>query len=157
MVGVIKKYIIMSSTPGVSATTSNKGTTDAYATLHGSAKALDQNDFLKLLVTQIQFQNPMNPKSDTDMAAQMAQFTSLQQATQTSSSLSMIQANSLIGSKVTLQIDYNHTEQGVVEGVRLVGGKPQIMVDGIGYEVGQVIAVSPATTSGTTTETTPNA
>lgn len=144
----------MSST--TSAITSGAGTIDAYATLQGSAKALDQNDFLRLLVTQIQFQNPMNPKSDTDMAAQMAQFTSLQQATQTSTSLAMIQANSLIGSKVTLQIDYNHTQEGVVEGMRLVDGKPQIIVKGAGYEVSQVTAVSPATTTGATEQTNTN-
>src|SRR5690242_14858924 len=61
---------------------------------------LDQTDFLKLLVAQIQYQDPMNPQSDTQMAAQMAQFTTLQQATQSSSSLAMMQANSLIGSSV---------------------------------------------------------
>ena len=43
------------------------------------AKTLSQNDFLKLLVTQMSAQDPLNPKGDLDMAAQMAQFTSLEQ------------------------------------------------------------------------------
>jgi flagellar basal-body rod modification protein FlgD len=46
------------------------------------AQTLNQADFLQLLVTQMSSQDPLNPESDTDFAAQLAQFSSLQ-ATQT--------------------------------------------------------------------------
>src|SRR5579871_2728738 len=98
----------------ISSSTASGSASDA---LPGSSKPLTQNDFLKLLVTQIQYQDPLNPKSDTDMAAQMAQFTSLQQTTSMSSSLSMLQANSLVGDQVTLQVDSQHQTSGVVTGV----------------------------------------
>ena len=44
----------------------------------GGAGGLGQNDFLKLLVTQLQNQNPLDPVSDTQFISQFAQFSSLQ-------------------------------------------------------------------------------
>jgi len=107
------------------------------------SQTLNQNDFLKLLVSQIQYQDPMNPKSDTDMAAQMAQFTSLQQASQSTSSLAMMQANSLVGSTVGLQIDARTSTSGVVTGVQMKDGQPQIIVNGNYYSLSQITAVAP--------------
>ena len=43
-------------------------------------QTLGQNDFLKLLVTQMTSQDPLNPQKDTDFIAQMAQFSSLEQS-----------------------------------------------------------------------------
>ncbi|MHC1700632.1 MAG: flagellar hook assembly protein FlgD [Humidesulfovibrio sp.] len=42
---------------------------------------MDQNDFLKLLVAQLEHQDPLNPMDDKDMTAQLAQFSSLEQLT----------------------------------------------------------------------------
>jgi len=129
-----------------SATTNNSNiasTSDAFTNPTG---VLNQADFLKLLVAQIQYQDPMNPQSDTQMAAQMAQFTSLQQATQTTSSLGMIQANSLVGSSVTVQVDPKTTATGVVTGVVMNNGSPQITVGGANYNLNQVTSIKPATT-----------
>ena len=38
-------------------------------------KVLDQDDFLKLLITQFSTQDPLNPVTDTAFIAQMAEFT----------------------------------------------------------------------------------
>ena len=40
---------------------------------------LDKNDFLKLFVTQLQAQDPLNPQDGTQMASQLAQFNGLEQ------------------------------------------------------------------------------
>ena len=53
------------------------------------ANLLPENDFLQLLVTQMENQDPLDPQSDTQMAAEMAQFTSLQETSAMSSSLSI--------------------------------------------------------------------
>jgi flagellar basal-body rod modification protein FlgD len=111
-------------------------------------QTLTQNDFLQLLVAQMENQDPLNPQSDTEMAAQMAQFTSLQQTTEMSASMSMLQADSLIGSTVTLQLDSaGDTTTGVVSGVELGSassdGTPQIVVNGVTYDLGQVLSVTP--------------
>ena len=38
-----------------------------------------QMDYMKLLVTQLQYQNPLEPLDNNDMATQLAQFSQLQQ------------------------------------------------------------------------------
>ncbi len=84
----------------------------------GPQQTMTQNDFLQLLVAQMENQDPLQPQSDTEMASQMAQFTSLTQTTAMSSSLSNMQANSLIGSTVTLQRpNSQQTISGVVQAV----------------------------------------
>lgn len=42
---------------------------------------LDQNAFLNMLLTQLQNQDPMNPLDNTEFAAQLAQYSSLEQLT----------------------------------------------------------------------------
>src|ERR1700722_4061444 len=105
--------------------------TDAVS---GPQQTLTQNNFLQLLIAQMENQDPLNPQSDTEMASQMAQFTSLTESSNMSSSLSMMQANSLIGSTVLLQeANSQNTTSGVVQSVRLGAessdGTPQIMVN----------------------------
>jgi flagellar basal-body rod modification protein FlgD len=141
--GLNHNYMQVTSMSNV---TSGTTSTD---TVSGSQQTLNQQDFLQLLVAQMQNQDPLNPQSDTDMAAQMAQFTSLTQSSAMSSSLSMLQANSLIGSTVSLQIDPKTTSSGVVQGVILNGSTPQIIVNGSTYDLSQVTSVTPtpATTS----------
>jgi flagellar basal-body rod modification protein FlgD len=118
----------------------------------GANQTLTQNDFLQLLVAQMENQDPLQPQTDTQMAAQMAQFTSLQQTTTMSSSLTAMQANSLIGSTVTVQEgNSNKTTSGVVQSVLLGSnssdGTPQVMVNGTAYDLSQVLSVTPTTTS----------
>jgi flagellar basal-body rod modification protein FlgD len=45
----------------------------------GSMQSLGKNDFLQLLVTKLENQDPMNPMQDEDFIAQLAQFSSLEQ------------------------------------------------------------------------------
>ena len=52
--------------------------------------AMDGTDFLKLLTAQLQHQDPTNPMDNSDMLAQMAQFTSLSNATEQTSTLKAI-------------------------------------------------------------------
>ena len=51
--------------------------TDGVSALGGTG-SLGQSDFLKLLVTQLQNQNPLDPVKDTEFISQLAQFSSLQ-------------------------------------------------------------------------------
>lgn len=52
--------------------------------------ALDQGDFLKLLVTQLQQQDPLAPVDNKEMLAQMAQFSTLAGTTETNAVLADI-------------------------------------------------------------------
>lgn len=127
---------------------SNTTSTDSVANPN---QTLNQNDFLQLLVTQMENQDPLSPQSDTEMAAQMAQFTSLQQSSAMSSSLSMIQANSLLGSTVTVQVGTNTPVTGVVQNVDMSSGTPQIVINGADYSLSQVLAVTPTVSSSSST------
>ena len=128
--------------------TSSTSTTAYNSTdsLAGKQSTLSQKDFLQLLVAQMQNQNPLSPQSNTEMAAQMAQFSSLQQSTDMSSSLNMLQANSLIGTTVNLQVDSKTVVNGVVQGVVLQDSKMKILVNGSAYDLKQVISVAPTIT-----------
>jgi flagellar basal-body rod modification protein FlgD len=153
---------VAATTPGATAAATTASSPSAAAatatpdTFTNPSSALNQTDFLKLLVAQIQYQDPMNPQSDTQMAAQMAQFTTLQQTTQSTNSLAMMQANSLIGSTVGIQIDSSHSASGVVTGVVLNSGTPQITINGTSYSLSQITSVTPPGASSTpvTTSTT---
>jgi len=119
----------------------------------GGNSTLTQANFLQLLVAQIQYQDPMNPQSDTEMAAQLAQYSSLQQSTASAGSLAMMQADGLVGSTVTLQVDSTHTASGVVSGVVMSNGAPQITVGGTNYALNQINSVTPPAASGSSAAT----
>ena len=67
----------MAIDPLTSATTV---TTDAsgVSSLAPKADAVGRDAFLKLLVTQLQHQNPLEPQPDGEFLAQLAQFSSLE-------------------------------------------------------------------------------
>ena len=67
-----------------------------------------QMDYMKLLITQLQNQNPLEPLDNNEMASQLAQFSSLQQLESMNSSFAEVlaitnrsYANSLLGKTVT--------------------------------------------------------
>ena len=56
------------------------GTTERKVNQRGSSE-LGKDEFLKLLVTQLQNQDPLNPQDDTQFISQLAQFSALEQMT----------------------------------------------------------------------------
>jgi flagellar basal-body rod modification protein FlgD len=58
----------------------------------GGLAALDGADFLRLLTTQLTFQDPLEPTDNQDMLAQMAQFSSLAATTESGATLEDISA-----------------------------------------------------------------
>jgi flagellar basal-body rod modification protein FlgD len=87
-------------------------------------KALGQEDFLKLLATQFQAQDPMKPMEDTAFIAQMAQFSSLEQSSAMSKDIALLRAdqtlltaNSYIGRNVTVEDTAGKSVTGLVTGL----------------------------------------
>lgn len=77
-----------------------------------NSKSLGKNEFLKLLITQLENQNPLKPMDNTQFVSQMAQFTALEQTTNLANSFDkfesgflssmQLQAASLVGKKVSV-------------------------------------------------------
>jgi len=141
------------STSAITSLTSTSSA-DTSSVLPVPTQTLGQNDFLKLLVAQMGAQDPMNPQSNTDFIAQMAQFSSLQATTSMQTNLSAIssqqqlmQANNLIGRQVTLQAAADQTAQGIVSAVQVLDGTPKITVNGQSFDLSQVLSIQPVTSS----------
>lgn len=115
---------------------------------------LTQADYLQLLVTQMTQQDPLNPQSDTEFAAQLAQFSNLQESTTMAGNLSQIQADSLIGQTVTVASATNsqQTTSGVVSAVDVSSGNPSVLVNGTLYSLNQITSISPTQAPATQTQ-----
>jgi flagellar basal-body rod modification protein FlgD len=134
----------------VSSVTSSAATTTADdTTARVTQKTLGESDFLKLLTTQMSNQDPMNPVSDTDQIAQLAQFSTLQSMNSLLSSSQMTSANSMIGKTVTITDSTAGTVTGTVDSVELTSGIVNVTVGGSQYAYTEITKVAPTTTSTT--------
>lgn len=107
-----------------------------------ASSGLGKTDFLQILVAQMSNQDPMEPTSDTDFIAQLAQFSVLEQMQQMNSGFMTSQAYSLIGKMVYIEEGTN-TEAiyGKVDGVLRKDGIDYLMVGDEIYEVSSVTGV----------------
>ena len=113
------------------------------------ANQLDKDMFLKLMVTQLRNQDPMNPQDSSEFLAQTAQFTSLEKldqvATQSAQNLATqvaFGASSLAGRSVTYLSEDGATEaKGTVESVRFTASGPILTVAGTQVPVANIISV----------------
>lgn len=119
--------------------------------------ALGEADFLKLLVTQMESQDPLNPQSPTDFVAQLAQFSTLTASQNMQTDMSALQASNLIGSTVGVTATDGTMVSGQVSGVLIQSGTPQIVVNGQTYGLSQIVSITPtvAATTPSTSSTTP--
>jgi flagellar basal-body rod modification protein FlgD len=98
---------------------------------------LDDDEFLQLMVTQLQDQNPLNPTNSSSYLSELAQFTSLEQETNTASNTQALETSnqttealSLLGQSVTYLATDGSTETGVVSSVDLSGSSPTLTISG---------------------------
>lgn len=130
-------------------------------------RTLGADDFMKILMTQLTAQDPMNPMKDTEFIAQMANFSSLEQMrglsqsfTAYSNSQQMATAPLYLGCNVTVKDPSSPTGEtkGMVQSVTVKDGKPALIIDGKTYSPNLITNISlppqptPAATA-TSTET----
>lgn len=80
-------------------------TTSASAAVSGANTTLSESDFLTLLTTQLENQDPLNPQNPSDFAAELAQFSTasgVQTLNQTLGAGGGIQAAGLVGKNVAV-------------------------------------------------------
>ena len=83
-----------------------------------------QMNYMKLLITQLQNQNPLEPLDNNDMASQLAQFSQLQQLETMNTSFADIlstternYANSLIGKEISFESEGDAGIQEITSGI----------------------------------------
>jgi flagellar basal-body rod modification protein FlgD len=110
---------------------------------------LGKDDFLKLFVTQLQHQDPMNPSDNSEFMAQMAQFSTLEQITNLSNATSqMVFANQvsqsvgLIGRTVTYDKADGTSATGVATAVNIDNGSILVTVGADQVEPGSIRSVT---------------
>lgn len=111
-----------------------------------SGNDLGKDAFMNLLVTQLQYQDPLEPTSDKEFLAQMAQFSALEQMQNLNTTFSMSQASGLIDKyvqgTVTNETSGETTEViGIVDAVNLKDGVPYLLVDEQEMALSDVVTV----------------
>jgi flagellar basal-body rod modification protein FlgD len=75
----IQSLITLPQSHSNAAASSTPPTSTAPTSSSDSADGVSENEFLQLLVAQIQYQDPTNPTDSTAFVTQLAQFSSLEQ------------------------------------------------------------------------------
>lgn len=144
----------------ITTTPNQVSTLEEYLKQQEARNTTDQmgrDEFLKLLVAQLQHQDPLEPASDTEFIAQLAQFSSLEQLQSLNQTFVNNQAYSLVGKYVLVEavVPYEYenadgtisavqtTEQvfGRVDGVFVENGVAKISVAGNKVDVDKVLSV----------------
>lgn len=99
-----------------------------------SSSSLTMQDFLKVLLTQLTYQDPLKPMDNQQFMAQIAQFTSLEQTQQMNTNLvsllnnqASLQSVGLIGRTVTVNTD-SGAVTGTVSALSLAGSSPTVSI-----------------------------
>jgi len=94
--------------------------TGAFPTETAGGQELGKEEFLKLLVAQLQHQDPLEPMSNSEFVAQLAQFSNVEQLVAVNEGINMLgiqqmgmtnaQASSFIGKEVEVRSDQLNIE-----------------------------------------------
>ncbi|MDD3149400.1 MAG: flagellar hook capping FlgD N-terminal domain-containing protein [Candidatus Gastranaerophilales bacterium] len=124
--------------------------------------SLDQDAFLQLLMTQLQYQDPLNPTGSQEFISQQAQLTSVSELQKLNSNLTtsnemlyasnqIMQASSLIGKEVTVAGENSDGENveisGVVTEAKFAEEGASVVIDGVEYNLDTVQSIRENTTT----------
>ncbi len=104
---------------------------------------LGKDAFLKLLITQLKYQDPLNPMEDREFIAQLAQFSTLELMQNLSNDFTSMKAMGLIDKMVYAEKRAENSAgvipvYGKVEGVSVVNGKVTLHVNGYDIALDEV-------------------
>lgn len=126
------------STPATTSTTPTTGTSSTNSS--SSSLPINENQFLQMLMTELQNQNPMDPNSSDPMTfvTELAQFTSVEQETDTAQSTSTLASGQSTASAVEMigaTVNYTDptsgaTDTGTVQSVEITSSGPTLTVNG---------------------------
>jgi len=101
----------------------------------GSDNGLGQDAFFRILITQMQNQDPLNPMEDREFVSQMAEFSSLEKSEKIYSLLEknlnpnqLLSNTNLIGREITADIN-GIEKKGIVNAVKTSNNKVYAVLD----------------------------
>lgn len=120
------------------------------------ANGLGEDTFLKLLVAQLQYQNPLSPTDGTQFMSQLAQFAQVEKLNDISSSQTdatswqrAVLGEGLIGKTVTGTDTTGNTVTDLVSGMQITDSGPLLMLKGGGtMDVSKLSNITPTSTTG---------
>jgi len=111
-----------------------------------TSNEMGKDTFIQLLVTQMKYQDPLNPMDNSEMLAQLAQFTSLEQMMNVAQSSQKQLASNMVGKYV----EYSYTDSttgitsynvGKVDHVNINGDTPTLGIGEIEVSIEDVYTV----------------
>lgn len=136
------------SVNGINGTQASTASGATQTSQSGRADQLGKMDFLNLLVTQLRYQDPLNPIDDREFMAQLAQFSALEQMTENVRWAQMTFGLSLVGAAVKFAGSEAEPNVGIVYSVRMDGGEPMLNLGDREIRLDQVLEVAPVRTDG---------
>jgi flagellar basal-body rod modification protein FlgD len=128
------------SVPATGTANTTAATNTTSTTSSSSSLPITQNQFLQMLMTELQNQNPMNPNSSDPMSfvTELAQFTSVEQETNTAESTATLASGQNTASAIALlghTVNYTDpttgaTDTGTVQSVEISSSGPTLTIDG---------------------------
>lgn len=110
-----------------------------------ASNGLGKEAFLQLLVTQMKYQDPLEPADNTEYVAQLATFSQVEELQNVAKSMSQNQANELMGKTVVMKTKSSSGETGYVGGEveRVVNqdGKTYLGLNGSLYDIDDLDSV----------------
>lgn len=123
------------------------GALAATSATTSAGNGIGLQDFMKILLTQLSYQDPLKPMDNQQFMAQVAQFTALEQTQQVNDKLGQLLANQaalqsvgLVGRTVDVQTDAGAVS-GTVTALSLQGQAPALSVTTAGGTVLQQVAL----------------
>ena len=122
------------------------GSSVAKDTIKRADNTLGKDAFLQLLVAQMKYQDPLNPNTDTEFVAQLAQFSSLEQMQNLSQTSLNSQAFSLVGKEVVVRVQGDGNGevsyiQGAVDYVTVKNGEAKLSINDQMYPMDDLYTV----------------
>ena len=117
--------------------------------LEAGRTELDREAFLRLLVTQLKHQDPLQPLDQSEFIAQLAQLQAVQESIETNKNIQRLlgleewtHTLGLLGRQVTARNpETGQPMDGRVEGVDLGAGPPRIIVNGFKLALEDILFV----------------
>lgn len=116
------------------------GTSETYQGKKSTGDKLGKDAFLQLLVAQMQNQDPLKPQDNSQMVAELAQFTTIEELQNLGGTMDNANAFSLVGKNVIIEVGKSSesttttTVGGYVEYVQIVDGKAKLSIGGELYD-----------------------